>query len=197
MFISVEGIDGAGKTVISKMLSKKYNYAYTGQKELAEYFNINEQTYLDYCGEYKKKAKYDKLKIFMLYALSCFLVSSSDENIICDRHLPTVYFWYGDHECLEIADMIYRITKKPDVTFVIEVSKENALRRTKEKYQTGILSEKAYIEEKMKVENAENFVPKVVEYLDYFNMNYFVVDGNKSINEVFNEICEHINNIKL
>lgn len=192
MFVSIEGIDGAGKTVISKLLAEKLNYSYTGQKELAKYLNIDEQTYLKYCASYKKKVNYDRVKIFMFYTLSCYLVSSSNEDIICDRHFPTVYFWYGNEECLEIANMIYVASKKPDITFILEVSKETALKRTEEKMLNGILSKTEYLEDKKKAEHAPEFVPKVVKYLEYFNLKYKIIDGNKSLTEVVNDIMSYL-----
>lgn len=33
--------------------------------------------------------------MLMLYYLSCYL-SGCGEKVICDRHLPTVYFWYDN-----------------------------------------------------------------------------------------------------
>ena len=71
MFIAVEGIDGAGKTSLSKILANKLNCEYSSQKELSTYMCIPDNQYLNYCHNYRETVSGDGKSMLMLYSLSC------------------------------------------------------------------------------------------------------------------------------
>ncbi len=100
VFITIEGIDGSGKTSVSKIIASQLG-------------------------------------------LSCYL-SGCGENVICDRHLPTVYFWYGNDKNICIADMIYKMTKKPDITIILNVSAGTVIERIKQKRSKNEISDYVY-----------------------------------------------------
>lgn len=193
MFISIEGIDGAGKTSVAKKLVETLGYCYSSQKELSKYMEIDNALYLKYCHNYRKNVKSNRESIFLLYSLSCYL-SSTNDNVVCDRHLPTVYFWYGNDNSFLISELIYSICKKPDITFILDVDIETAINNINKKRIKNEITEKEFLRDIEKAKNAATFVPFVKTFLAHFKLNYFVIDAkNKTIGQIHDEIISIIN----
>jgi len=196
MFIAIEGIDGAGKTSVSKMIANNLGYEYSSQKALSSYMSIEENVYLEYCHNYREQVCSDHTSMFMLYSLSCFL-SGRKPNVVCDRHLPTVYFWYGNETSLIVAETIYRISKKPDITFLLNVGVDTATERIRKKWLNGEITEHEYSRDLIKAKSASNFVQEVIPFLYHFNLKYVIIDANeKSLADVVSEIMLMIGKTK-
>lgn len=193
MFIAIEGIDGAGKTSVAKKIAVNLGYSYKSQKALSTYMEIENDLYLNYCDNFRKNVNYDVNSMLMLYSLSCYLAGSQD-NVVCDRHLLTVYFWYGNEENFYMADAIYKMSRKPDITIVLNVSADTAIERIRNKRIKKEISESVYLRDLEKAKRAGEFVQRVESFLSYFNLNYYVVDGNKkTVQEIVDEIMLLIN----
>lgn len=193
MFIAVEGIDGAGKTTLSKMLARELDLKYTSQKALSTYMCIPNDQYLSYCHNYRTAVNADADSMLMLYSLSCFL-SGREENIVCDRHLATVYFWYGNQTTLFVPETIYKLTKKPDITIVLNVSIDTAIERTKKKLKDNIIDKFEADRDFKKAKEANKFVQNIIPFLQHFNLPYIIIDADeKSADEILHEVLLHIN----
>lgn len=188
MFIAIEGIDGAGKTSLSKMLASKLNYEYSSQKALSIHMGIPDNQYLTYCHNYRNMVNADADSMLMLYSLSCFL-SGRKENVVCDRHLATVFFWYGNKTTLYIAETIYKLTKKPDITIILNVTVDTALARIKKKLADNTINRLDAQRDFKKAKEANKFVQNVIPFLQHFNLPYIIIDANeKSVDEILDEI---------
>lgn len=193
MFIAIEGIDGAGKTSISKLLSSKLNYEYSSQKELSIHMCIPDDQYLTYCHNYRNIVNLDADSMLMLYSLSCFL-SGRKENVVCDRHLATVFFWYGNKTTLFVAETIYRLTKKPDITIILDVTVDTALTRIKKKLENNTINKFEAQRDFKKAKEANKFVQNVIPFLQHFNLPYAIIDANdKSVEEILDEVLLLLN----
>lgn len=193
MFITIEGIDGSGKTSVSKIIASQLGFEYRSQKSLSTYMEIENDLYLKYCNNYRKNTNCDLDSMFMLYSLSCYL-SGCGENVICDRHLPTVYFWYGNDNNICIADLIYKMTKKPDITIILNVSVDTAMERIKQKRLKNEISDYIYQRDLEKAKRAGDFVSKTRMFLHYFDLKYFIIDADKkSLSEIVDEITYLMN----
>lgn len=193
MFIAIEGIDGAGKTSIAKLLSSKLNYEYSSQKELSIHMCIPDDRYLTYCHNYRNTVNLDADSMLMLYSLSCFL-SGRKENVVCDRHLATVFFWYGNKTTLFVAETIYKLTKKPDITIILDVTVDTALTRIKKKLANNTINKFEAQRDFKKAKEANKFVKNVIPFLQHFNLPYAIIDANeKSVEEILNEVLLHLN----
>lgn len=193
MFIAVEGIDGAGKTSLSKMLANKLNCEYSSQKELSTYMCIPDNQYLNYCHNYRETVSEDGKSMLMLYSLSCFLAGRK-QNVVCDRHLPTVFFWYGDVNTLFVAETIYKLTRKPDLTIILEVTSHTAIDRIKKKLENNLINNYEAERDLRKAEKANDFVPNMLYFLKYFNLPYVIIDANnRSMDKILSEALSAIN----
>lgn len=194
MFIAIEGVDGAGKTSIAKIIAERLKYSYSGQKALSEYMEIEEQQYLKYCSTFRNKVNCNDNKMYWLYGLSCLLVSDMD-NVICDRHLATVHFWYGNERNACIAETIYSLSKKPDITFLLDVGLEKAIERVNKKFSPIDRESAAYIREIEKAKKAPFFREKAELFFQRFKLPYNVIDTDDlSIAQVAEIVYEMIIN---
>lgn len=192
MFIAIEGIDGAGKTSAAKIIAERLNYLYSGQKALSCFMEIEETQYLEYCTKFRNNVCGNNDKMYWLYALSCLLVADMD-NVICDRHLPTVHFWYGNEANTCIAETIYSLTKKPDITFLLDVSLDTAIERVNKKFNFCDINSEKYIREIEKAKKAPQFKAKVEAFFKQFSLNYIVIQTDDlTIQQVADKIITFI-----
>lgn len=196
MFIAIEGIDGAGKTSVAKIIADQLKYTYSGQKALSHFMDIEETQYLNYCTRFRDNVCCNNDKMYWLYALSCLLVADID-NVICDRHLPTVHFWYGNERNSCIAETIYSLTRKPDITFLLNVSLDNAIERVTQKFTPSDINSEKYTREIEKAKKAPQFKSKTELFFKQFNLNYKVIEtDNLTISQVADKIMRFIEEMK-
>lgn len=194
MYVCIEGIDGSGKTCVSKSISEKIGYRYQTQKVLAEYLGMEEDDYLMACKSYREKVNFSSNELYWFYATNCLLNGRGTDNTICDRHLSTLYFWYGNEDNYCIPDSIYKICGKPVLTIILDVSKENAQKRVMSRYSIMDSKHDYDIDRELsKSGKADLFVKKVVDYCRHFSLNYKIIDTNNySADEVAEIALEYI-----
>ena len=130
--------------------------------------------------------------MYWLYALSCLLVADI-ENVICDRHLPTVNFWYGNERNSCIPETIYNLTRKPDITFILDVNLNNAIKRVNNKFGYMEAKSEKYFREIEKAKKAPQFISKAETFCRKYNINYRIIDTNDfTTQQVANKIIEII-----
>ena len=147
MFITLEGIDGTGKSSAAKMLAEKLGFAFNSTPP-AEYLSI------------RTSATSNEYSAYHYYLSSCYYISeiAGKMNLVCDRyiHSTLAYNWpysRSGADCRSIlkADCrsipkdwheYYENLKKPDFSFLLcasdSVRRERMLER---KRKGGIISE--------------------------------------------------------
>ena len=201
LFIVVDGIDGSGKSEIVKMLhnylfskNKRYRILTTREPTHGRYGNkIREMLRLekDPKGSREKiselfvKDRQEHLKntIEPFLGKSC----SNEANIvICDRYYYSTIAFQGA-QGLDMKMLIGKNKnfRKPDIAFVLDANPSIALKRIadreKEKFEQLEFMEKI----------RENFLklPKLLKD------NIKIIDSNKSLNEVFKDVKEKIDEL--
>ena len=100
MRIAIEGMDGCGKTTVSKILVEKLGYKYVDKsfKFLFESLNINESQLKDL--EWKLYETEDEALLTLFYGLGLLYGTrcNPDQDVIYDRHFVSNYYWHGDEE---------------------------------------------------------------------------------------------------
>lgn len=192
MFIAIEGIDGAGKTCVAKSIADKLGYDYSGQKALGQYLGVEEKEYLRQCSNFRNNVNSDCDRMYWLYALSCLLVADK-ENVVCDRHLGTVHFWYGNENNECIAQNVYKLSRKPDMTFLLNVSLDKAIERTNSKYGINDKETDEYKREIEKVKRAPFFKDKAEKFFEKFDIRYEVIETDEmTLEQVINIVEAYI-----
>jgi len=193
-FIIFEGLDGSGQSTQAGLLrdfliKKGYKVVLTKEPTLDSKAGKKIRQVLD------KKEKISAKELQELFAkdrkehLEKLIIPALKEGkiVISDRYFFSS-FAYGKASGLDLEWLI-KINNKfllPDITFLLKVSPKICLERIKKRNKG---KERTLFEEKEKLEK----VWKIYEILPTRFKNVYMVDGEKSIKEVFEEIKIIIN----
>ncbi|ADG13525.1 thymidylate kinase [Methanocaldococcus infernus ME] len=175
MFIVFEGIDGSGKTTLSKMLAKELSGYWTCEPTDGEIGRL--------IRSYLSSGNIDNISLSLLFAADRVehckeieKVLNSGRDVICDRYLYSSIAYQSSLGVEE--NFLWEINKyaiKPDLVFLLVVDVDEAMKRVKGK---DIFENK-------------NFLEKVQEkYLELAKrFNFIVIDTtNISIEEAYNKV---------
>ena len=204
MFITFEGIDLSGKSTQAKLL-------YARLKKKNKKVILVREPGGTVISEKIRNILLDKKNINMP-ALTEFLLFSASRHqlteeiirphlkkgyyVICDRYFDssTAYQGYGGKVKPVIINRINKIVTNnliPDISFLIDVSLEETIKRRK-----ILKKEHDRMEAKTRI-----YYKKVISgYRTIARINsgrYEVINGNKSIEEIHNEIFTKIENLKI
>ena len=168
MHIAIEGIDGVGKSTISKKIAEYLGFKYV-EKPLHYLFDEG-----DSFGNYIRIRDFvnkqtDRVFTSWFYGLGNIytFMQYKGENIVTDRHLLSNYFWSGTLESEPVFDLLLQKIGYPCFTFILYASPETVLKRISERniYDPDI--------EKIK------FIPELYEKMEKFcvkhKMPYLII----------------------
>ena len=194
MFIVFEGIDGTGKTTIIKKLSVELN-------NVGYEIFVTQEPSQTWLGQAVRRAIAEEKNGFtqalLFFADRAEHMTELRENenkiVLCDRYIYSTFAYQGAQ--LEAAmglenaitwfEGIYAPTRiDPDIVFLITVDPVQGIRRIHNR------------DKKEKFERVE-FLKRVQEiYLEIAeSYNFIVIDGNRELKEVYEEIKNKIINI--
>jgi len=180
LFIVIEGMDGVGKTTITKLLAERLE-ADTYKIPPYELNNIRDS--IDASNEYAKFFYY--LSATYYTSQNIYLAIESGKNVVCDRYYQTTFSAYTD-EVMNLVDKQTIIDKlyKPDFCFLLTVSEEERLKRL---YQREYLSADD-------IESIENDVVRETQMSKYYEMDMIEIDTTKKTkDDIINEIFKFLN----
>lgn len=137
MIITIDGLDGAGKSTLAKRLATELGYEYV-DKPLYELFNVKGDNNYLYNEIYHlqdqvyNKTDSNTLKSYftglsLLYIKECM----SDRNLIIDRGLLSAYAFNGDENSKPVFETLLSLGVFFDASIVVTVSNEERLKRIK------------------------------------------------------------------
>lgn len=184
--ISIEGMDGVGKTTICKMLANKLGYKFI-EKNLHYLFDEDEK--FDNYIKIRDKVNANKDRIFTswFYGLGNIYLYTmfKNENIITDRHFLSNYAWSGTQDNVEVYDLLVKKLGYPDLTVILYANEKAILTRLKnrDKNDTDIGKEKL---SKEKYE-------KMIFFAEKYNIPYMLIDtSDKTPDEIVELIMKRI-----
>lgn len=135
MIITIDGLDGAGKSTLAKNLSRKLGYEYI-DKPIYELFNVKgDDNYLYNEIYHIQDLIYNKtdsniLKSYftglsLLYIKECM----SDKNLIIDRGLLSAYAFNGDLNSKPVFETLIELGVFFDAAIIVTVSNEERIKR--------------------------------------------------------------------
>jgi len=190
LFIVFEGIDGSGKTTTSKRLKDFFikkgmkthwllepSFDSKWGKKIRELANLKESIPIEEELNYFIEDRKLDLKNNIIPALN------SGEKVILDRYYYSNACYQGA-KGMEIGTILKKnleFSIVPDITFIIDVSVETALKRIKSnREETAILFEK------------EDYLKKVREnYLSLKSPEIKIINGEGSADGVFELVIAH------
>ena len=181
MHISIEGIDGVGKSSTAKLLADKINfkliekplhYLFDEEGE-NNYIRIRDRVNSSLCKEYT--AWFYGLGNIFLYE------KFKSENIITDRHIASNYGWSGAEHTDYIFDAIYKTIGAPTFTFLLYASEEEITKRIKHRDPND--------SDLKKTKHSTEVYMKMKKILEKYNIPYLLIDSSAmSTEEVVNKI---------
>ncbi len=170
MRIAIEGMDGCGKTTVSKILVERLGYQYvdTPFKFLFENLNINESQLK--ALEWKLYETEDEAILTLFYGMGLLYGTRCNYNqdIIYDRHFVSNYYWHGDEETTPLHKELIRLCGKPDLTVLLKASVSTRMNRIYTRnHQDKDLSNCAMY---------DDGYDKMENFLQNFGFNYIVID---------------------
>lgn len=203
LFITIEGMDGSGKTtqidMIKEYVSEKgYNVTLAREPGGTKISEKIRDIILD-----SDNAGMSETTEMLLYAsaraqLVAELIRPAVEDggvVICDRFIDSSYAYQGFGRGIDL-DTITDVNRAavdgvmPDITFFIDISPEVALKRRMASTQADRI-EKEHMKFHMKV--YEGYRKLAVLYPERIK----TIDGNRAVEEISEDICRWLDSILL
>lgn len=191
MRIAIEGMDGVGKSTVSKLFAERNNYTYIGDA-IHQLFGIKGKKDKNY--EFFQNAENEiflNSDNFIIKAWLCSLgniytaTCLKEENIIVDRHILSNFLQNGTKENFEMYEALVKLIGVPDKTVILYASPKTRLQRIRERNPYD-----------MDLENEEIFkdkYPRMRKFAEMFNIPYLYIDTEgKTVNQVVEEIENRI-----
>ena len=184
--ISIEGMDGVGKSTTCKLLAKKLGYRFV-EKPLHYLLDDNDEI-----KQYQKVAKrvnenLNRTFTSWYYGLNNIYLYEKfkDQNIVTDRHIVSNYCWSGTEDNDDIYNLIIKKIGKPKLTVILYAKPEVILQRLKKRDINDA--------DIKKINKSEKAYERMIYFCEAKKLNYIVIDtSNKDVNEVVDEIINKL-----
>ena len=185
--ISIEGMDGVGKSTTCKILAERLGYEFV-EKPLHYLFDDSDNEIKQY-QKIVKRVNSNPNRTFTAwyYGLNNIYLYEKfkDKNIVTDRHIVSNYCWSGTKDNMDIYNLILKKIGKPKLTIILYATPEAILKRLKHRdindsdINKVNLSEKAY--------------ERMIYFCETKKLEYLVIDtSNKTPEETVDLIMKRI-----
>lgn len=192
MLIAVEGMDGVGKTEISKHISKQYGFTFI-EKPLHYFYNDDaENEYADLMKVARKMYDVDDDVLKSWYiALGNIYVARrfQNDNIVIDRHLVSNYYWNGSVDSDIVFKTLIETSGTPDLTIILYATPTTRMERLRKRDKND-----PDLNDPDKMDDGYN---KMIYFVEKFNLPYIVINTeNKTLDEVKKIVDNEIKKMK-
>ena len=196
MILTIDGLDGAGKSTLAKSLSKKLGYEYI-DKPIYELFNVKGDDNYLYNEIYHiqdliyNKTDSNTLKSYftglsLLYIKECMY----DRNLIIDRGLLSAFAFNGDNNSKPVFETLIKLGVFFDASIIVMVSNEERIKRIKErnKNDPDLILDKII---NLRYDSMNKFL------FEHPELPYYIINtDNLTQEEVLNEALKYISSLK-
>ena len=185
--ISIEGMDGVGKSTTCKLLSERLGYKFV-EKPLHYLFDESEDKFDEYI-RIRDQVNANPNRVFTswFYGLGSIYMYEmfKDENIVTDRHFASNYAWSGTDNNGEVYDLLIQKLGKPKLTVILYSPSETIVNRliSRDKNDSDIV----------KAKKSENIYKRMIDFCEMKKLPYLVIDtSNLRPEEVVDRIMEEL-----
>ena len=183
--ISIEGMDGVGKTTTCRLLAEKLGYKFI-EKPLHYLFDDSENDITRYQRIARDvNANPNRDFTSMFYGLGSIYMYGEfkDENIVTDRHLASNYAWSGTEGNKDVYDLLVKKLGAPKLTVILYSPSKVIVERLRARNK-----EDKDIE---RVKHSENIYKRMIEFCKNYKFPYVLIDTSKlTAEEVVKQILE-------
>ncbi len=192
MLIAVEGMDGVGKTEISKYISQKYGFTFV-EKPLHYFYNDGvDKEYEDLMKVANRMYDINDNMIKSWYfSLGNIYVARmfKNQDVVVDRHLVSNYYWNADYESDPIFKALIEISGTPDLTILLYATPKTRMERLKNRDKND--------PDLCDPDKMHDGYDKMVYFIKKFKLPYIIIDtDNKSLDEVKEIVDTEIKELK-
>lgn len=185
--ISIEGMDGVGKSTTCKLLAKRLGYKFV-EKPLHYLFDKEENSFEEYLRiRDKVNANPNRNFTSWFYGLGSLYMYEAfkDKNIITDRHLASNYAWSGSDYNKDVYELLVKKLGAPKLTVIIYSPADVIVQR--------LISRDKEDKDIVRANQSETIYKRMIQFCEEFNFPYIVIDSSKlTPEEVVNKILEEI-----
>lgn len=184
--ISIEGMDGVGKSTTCQLLAEKLGYKFI-EKPL--HYLFDDDGTIEKYQQIAKKVNENPNRNFtsMFYALGSIYMYEmfQNDNIVTDRHLASNYAWSGTSYNKDVYDLTINKIGKPKITIILYSPTEIIIQRLK----TRNINDKDIF----RVSKSEEIYAKMINFCKIYEFPYIIIDTSKlEPNQVVNLIIKEI-----
>ncbi len=186
--ISIEGMDGVGKSTTCKLLSERLGYKFV-EKPLHYLFDESEDKFDEYL-RIRDQVNANPNRVFTswFYGLGSIYMYElfKDQNIVTDRHFASNYAWSGAENNGEVYDLLIKKLGVPKLTVILYSPSETIMNRlmTRNKEDNDI----------KKAKKSEMIYSRMIDFCKTRELPYLVIDtSNLKPEEVVDRIVEELN----
>lgn len=185
--ISIEGMDGVGKSTTCTLLAEKLGYKFV-EKPLHYLFDNDENSYEEYI-RIRNQVNANSNRIFTswFYGLGSIYMYElfKNDSIITDRHLVSNYAWSGSNDNDEIYDLLIQKLGAPLLTVILYSTSDVIVKR--------LLNRNKEDKDIEKAEKSEVIYQRMIDFCNNKNFPYIVIDtSNLSPKEVVEIILKEL-----
>lgn len=185
--ISIEGMDGVGKSTTCKLLSERIGYKFV-EKPLHYLFDEAEDKFDEYI-KIRDRVNANPNRVFTswFYGLGSIYMYEmfKDENIVTDRHFASNYAWSGADNNGEVYDLLIQKLGKPKLTVILYSPSETIVNR--------LISRDVKDRDIVKAKKSESIYKRMIDFCKTKELPYLVIDtSNLKPEEVVDRIVEEL-----
>ncbi len=185
--ISIEGMDGVGKSTTCNLLAKKLGYKLV-EKPLHYLFDNNEATFDEYI-RIRDQVNANPNRVFTswFYGLGSIYMYElfKNENIVTDRHFASNYAWSGSDDNNEVYDLLIQKLGAPKLTVILYSPSEIIVNR--------LISRNKEDSDIKKAKKSEMIYQRMIEFCKNKKLPYIVIDtSNLTPDEVVDTILKEL-----
>ena len=180
--ISIEGMDGVGKTTTSTILAEKLGFTLV-EKPL--HYLFDEESSMNHYLRIRDHVNEQENKVFTswFYGLGNIYLyhKFKGQNIVTDRHLLSNYCWSGAQDSEVVFNTLTDVLGQPDYTFILEADQDIVKER--------LISRQRDDPDVLKVDFIPEAYRKMKEFVKRYGMRHAVINTTSLSRE---EVCEII-----
>ena len=167
--ISIEGMDGVGKSTTCKLLAEKLGYKFV-EKPLHYLLDDNDE--ITRYQEVAKRVNNNPNRDFtsMFYGLGSIYMYElfKDQNIVTDRHLASNYAWSGTDYNKDVYDLVVNKLGVPKLTVILYSPSDVIVERLKKRDKED--------KDIQRVFKSEEIYERMIDFCKSYNFPYVVID---------------------
>ena len=171
--ISIEGMDGVGKSTTCKLLADRLGYVFV-EKPLHYLFDKDEKNFDEYIrirDQVNSNPNRDFTSLFYGLGSIYMYEAFKDKKIVTDRHLASNYAWSGSDSNDDVYELLVKKLGKPKLTVIVYSPSEIIVDRLKSRNQDD--------KDIARAKESERIYKRMKDFCEKFSFPYIVIDTSK------------------